>query len=147
MTKENTVEEVKSENPFEGMDFIELAQSVNKEKEKEANKNAMKLVRVKVNCNNPNKVNYEGEIFTVLNSHTEIKKFVPFNVPTHIPTIMYNMLKEKECTVFKKKKINGIPSSVTKLIKEYTIEELPPISNEELEAIKHRQLADQDNSD
>lgn len=138
------METVKTENPFADLDFITLAQKVNKEKEKEANKNAMKLIRVKIGCNNPNKVSLEGEILTAANSHMEITKFVPFNVITHIPTILYNTIDEKKCTVFKKKRVNGMNVTTTQLIKEYNIDVLPPITNEELESIKQRQLANSD---
>lgn len=134
-------EEIK--NPFEGESFESLSKEVNEEKEKNADKNAMKLVRVKIACNNPNKTNYTCEIFTVKNSQIEIKKCVPFNVKTHIPQIMYNMLKDKECTIFVTKRVDGRPVTKTKLIKEYNIEVLPPITTEELEAIKQKQLAEQ----
>lgn len=140
-----TVKEEKNleANPFENMDFVSLSKEISKEKEKIANKNAMKLIRVRISCNNPNKRNYECEIFTVQNAELQVKKCVPFNVPTHIPMILYNAIDEKKCTIFIKDRNSKIGNSKVKLIKEYNIEVLPPLTNEELEAIKQKQLAEQ----
>lgn len=107
-------------------------------------KEAMRLVRCLITCNNKNKVNYTGEIFSVRNSVLpEIKKFVQFGSPTHIPLIIYNMLKEKQYQMFVEKRLpNSNIVKESKLIPEYNIQILPPISAEELEAIKKKQLAE-----
>lgn len=107
-------------------------------------KEAMRLVRCLITCNNKNKVNYTGEIFSVRNSVLpEVKKFVQFGSPTHIPLIIYNMLKEKQYQMFVEKRLpNGNIVKESKLIPEYNIQILPPITTEELEAIKKKQLAE-----
>lgn len=115
-----------------------------KEEERVQAKEATKLVHCMITCNNKNKSSLTGEIFTVRNAVLpEIKKFVSFGVPTHVPAIMLNMIKEKEYQMFRKERLpNG--ASVTRpfLTKEYNIQELPPLTSEELEAIKQKQLAE-----
>jgi hypothetical protein len=104
----------------------------------------MKLVRCTITCNNKNKTNYVGEIFSVRNAVLpEVKKMVPFGVITHIPSILLNVIKEKKYQMFKVKKLpNGITTKESYLIPEYNIQVHPPITSEELEAIKQKQLAE-----
>jgi len=64
---------------------------------------ASKLVRIRVTCMNPAKREWSGEIFTVGNSMVgSFKKFIPFNADEgwHVPHIMYEALKARECQVF-----------------------------------------------
>ena len=104
---------------------------------------ANKLIRCIVTCNNKNKSEYQGEIFSVQNAKIkEIKKFVPFGEITHIPQIVLNMIQEKKYQMFKTKRENGIPKTTPHLIAEYNVQILPPITKEELEAIKQKQLAE-----
>ena len=118
------------------------AQSV-KQSTEERLRDAMKLVRCTITCNNKNKAEYQGEIFSVQNAVLgEVKKFVPFGVITHIPQIMFNMLKEKQYQMFKTKREHGIPKTTSHLIPEYNIQIHDPITKEELEAIKQKQLAE-----
>lgn len=106
-------------------------------------KRAMKLIRCTISCNNPNKRNFQGEIFSARNSMiNEVKKFVPFNTPTHIPTILFNMIKEKQLQTFYTEKVNGNPIKRVKLVPEYNIQELPPLTTEEYNAIRQKQLAE-----
>lgn len=107
-------------------------------------KEAKKLIRVIVTCNNPNKQSYEGEIFTVLNSKLEeIKRMVPFNVPTHVEKILLNMIKEKKILAFKANDKKASYNKTYYLKQEYNIEYLDPITTEEFNAIKQKQLAEQ----
>lgn len=108
------------------------------------NKDALKLVRCIITCNNKNKTSYTGEIFTARNGVIEeVKKFIPFGVPTHVPTILLNMIKEKQYQMFRKEKLpNGNTVTRPYLVPEYNIQELPPLTSEELEAIKRKQLAE-----
>lgn len=103
---------------------------------------ATKLVRVRITCMNPNKKDWPGEIFTVSNSLISVKKYIPFDAEDgwHIPQIMLNMLKERKCQVFIKKRAeNGQPVTVGKLINEFAIEELEPLSEAELEELARKQ--------
>lgn len=113
------------------------------EEEKDVMKRAMKLERVIITCNNKNKTSYTGEIFCARNDFVpEVKKFVPFGVPTHVPHILMSMIREKKYQTFTKKKVNGNTITESMLINEYNIQPLDPITPEELEAIKQKQLAE-----
>lgn len=124
---------------------FEQADKQKYEKEKEnLVKKAMKLVHVQISCNDPNKREWEGEIFTVRNAVLpEVKKYVPFNVPTHVPQILLNMIREKELQTFvSTKAANGTVTKKSRLIPMYAIQELPPLTPQELEAIKRKQLVE-----
>ena len=115
--------------------------------EKSVWKKAMKLVRVQISCNNPNKTSYQGEIFSARNKFIpEVKKFVPFNVPTHVPQILLNMIKEKQLQTFVTEKLpNGMQTKRSKLVPEYSITVLSPLTSEEFNAIRQKQLAEGNN--
>ena len=112
--------------------------------EKSVWKKAMKLVRCQISCNNPNKTSYQGEIFSARNKFIpEVKKFIPFNVPTHVPTILLNMIKEKKLQTFVTEKLpNGMQTKRSKLVPEYSITILAPLTSEEFNAIRQKQLAE-----
>ena len=124
--------------------FVEAEQNSAKNASNERQKEAMRLIRCTISCNNKNKSEFTGEIFCARNKFiTEVKKFVPFNVPYHIPLILFNMIKEKEYQTFRTEKLpNGNTVKKTVLVPEYNIQELPPITQEELTAIAQKQLAE-----
>ena len=104
---------------------------------------ASKLVRIRVTCMNPAKKEWEGEIFTVGNAGVgTFKKYVPFNADDgwHVPNIIYETMKERQCQVFTSSKTkNGVTMRQGKLIKEFAIEVLPPLTEEELKDLAQRQ--------
>ena len=106
-------------------------------------KEASKLVRIRVTCMNPNKKEWEGEIFTVSNAVVgTYKKMVPFNLDEgyHVPQIIYEQLKERKCQVFQTVKDNrGNKMRKGKLINEFNIEVLPPLTEAELKDLAQRQ--------
>lgn len=106
---------------------------------------ATKLIRVNITCMNPNKREWDGEIFAVGNANLPtIKKFVPFNTVDgyHIPKIMYDMLKARECQVFfTERQKNGVNMRKGKLIKEFAIEVLPQLTEKELADLAKVQAA------
>ena len=106
-------------------------------------KNAGRLVRVRITCMNPNKKEWEGEIFSVGSSKIgTFKKYIPFNVEEgwHIPHIMYEALKERKCTVFHTVKDHlGNKVRKGKLVPEFNIEILPPLTKAELKELAQRQ--------
>lgn len=132
---------------LKSLSFEEVEKKKAEKDKEQLTKKAMKLVRVQIACNDPNKREWEGEIFTVRNAVLpEVKKFVPFNVPTHIPQILLNMIKEKELQTFVTvKNPNGTTTKKSRLIPMYAIQELPPLTPEELEAIKRKQLVENRN--
>ena len=108
-------------------------------------KEASKLVRVRIHCNDPAKKEWPGEYITVGNNAVgTYRKYIPYNQdePTHIYQIMFNALREKRVQVFATKKgKNGIPIREAKSIAAYTIEVLPPLTQEELTELARSQVA------
>lgn len=104
---------------------------------------AQRLVRVRVACMNPNKKDWTGEILTVSNNLVgSLKKYIPFNNEEgwHIPYMMYLHLKERQCQIFIKEKArNGMMVAKGKLIKEFNVELLEPLTGEEIKALATRQ--------
>ncbi len=104
---------------------------------------ATELVRVRVSCMNPFKKEWEGEIITTGNSAVgTIKKYVPFNTEDgwHIPRMIYNQLVQRECQIFVTvRDSRGNTSRKGKMIKEFAIEVLPPLTTEELAELARRQ--------
>jgi hypothetical protein len=104
---------------------------------------ANELVRIRLTCMNPNKKEWEGEIFSVGNAVVgTLKKFVPFNTDDgwHVPRMIYEQLLERQCQVFVTlKSKSGTSIKVGKLIKEFAIEVLPPLSLDELKDLAQQQ--------
>lgn len=104
---------------------------------------AAELVRIRVSCMNPNKKEWEGEIFTVGNSVVgTFKKYVPFNAEDgwHVPRIIYNQLTERQCQIFvAHKDSRGNTTRRSKTIKEFAVEVLPPLTQTELTDLANRQ--------
>lgn len=105
---------------------------------------AKALVRCRIHCNDPAKKEWPGEIITVSNAFVSIKKYIPYNQdePYHVPRIILNTLREKRVQVFTTKKGKmGIPIRESKSIAAYSIEELPPLTEEELASLAQAQQA------
>ena len=106
-------------------------------------KEATALVRIRVSCMNPAKKEWDGEIFTVGNSTIgTIKKYVPFNSEEgwHVPHVIYLMLRDRQCQIFvNSKSAHGVTTRQSKLIKEFAIEILAPLTKEELADLAQRQ--------
>ena len=102
---------------------------------------AAELVRVQVTCMNPNKREWDGEVFTVGNRVIgTFKKYVPFDVEWHVPRAIFNVLKDRECQIFvSKKDERGRQKREGKLIKEFNVVELPKLTEEELKDLAQRQ--------
>lgn len=104
---------------------------------------ANELVRVRVTCMNPAKKEWEGEIFTVGNAVVgTIKKYVPFNADEgwHVPRFILDQIKARECQVFVTVKgPRGNTTRQGKLIKEFAVEILDPLTEEELHDLAQRQ--------
>ena len=107
-------------------------------------KKATKLVRCIITCNDRTKTALPGEIFSVRNANIpEQKKYIPFNVPTHVPQIILNAIREKNYTHFKKVRLPiGIESTKAEYLPAYNIQILPPLTSEEYNAIRQKQLAE-----
>jgi hypothetical protein len=99
-------------------------------------KKATRLVRIRVNCMNPNKKDWEGEVFTASNSVVPTqKKFVPFNSEEgwHVPQILVNMMSERKCQIFKTiKGPKGEKIRKGHMIPEFSIEIMDNLTEEEM---------------
>lgn len=116
-----------------------------KERKARRHREAMALVRCLIVCNDPNKREWPGEWLGVSNgAGVSIRKLVPYNQPDkpfHLPRIMVNMLREKQVQLFVQKPGKyGTPVRVAKTINAYTITELPPLSQKELDDLAKSQL-------
>lgn len=104
---------------------------------------AAALIRIRVTCMNPNKREWNGEIITAGNRTVgTFKKYIPFNAEEgwHVPRIIYNQLVARECQIFYSvKDARGQTTRRGKLIKEFAIEVLPPLTQEELDELARRQ--------
>ena len=109
------------------------------------------LIRIRVSCMNPNKKEWDGEIITTGNTNTgTIKKFVPFNSDEgyHVPHMIYEQLLQRQCQVFVTVKDNrGNKVRKGKLIKEFAVEVLPPLTEKELKELAQRQAMASGSSD
>jgi len=106
-------------------------------------KEAGALVRVRVTCMNPNKREWQGEIFTVANAVVgTFRNYVPFNIEDgwHIPEIVFQQVKARKCQVFKT--VNGPRGEKIRkgtLIPEFSVDVLPPLTEKELADLAKRQ--------
>lgn len=104
---------------------------------------AAELVRIRLTCMNPAKKEWKGEIITVGNATVgTFRKYIPFLAEDgwHVPRIMLQMLQDRQCQVFQTVKAkNGVSVKKGKLIKEFAIEILPPLSSTELHDLAQRQ--------
>lgn len=108
-------------------------------KKREANE----LVRVRVSCMNPAKKEWEGEIFTAGNSLVgSFTKYVPFNTEDgwHVPRIILNQIQQRQAQIFVAvKDARGNTGRKGKLIKEFAVEILDPLTLQELQELAQRQ--------
>lgn len=126
--------------------FAELEKDYSKDLQKEQVRNANKLVHCIVTCLDPDKSQLQGEIFSAMNASTpEIKKMVVFGTPTHVPQILLNVIKEKKYQAFVRdpnNRSNRNMSNKTKLVPSYNVQILEPLTADEYDAIRKRQLAE-----
>ena len=112
---------------------------------------ASALVRVQVTCMNPEKKAYTGEMFTVSNSVVgTIKKYIPFNNDSgwHIPRIILNVMQERKCAIrYIEKNKKGEEINKTKLIPEFNIVILEPLTQIELDELAQQQAISQSLAD
>lgn len=107
----------------------------------------LKLIRVRLSCNNPLKKDLQGEVITVDNQYVgTVRKYIPYgsamDAGYHIPECILNVLRERQfmrVTTRKDKRGNSV--SEAKYVPEYSIDILPPLSTEELAELAKLQLA------
>lgn len=98
-------------------------------------KDLMALRRVMVTCLNKNKQENTSQIFTFSSGLTgTLKEAVPFDVPWHIPTAIYNTIRDKNFQTFytSKDPKSGGETRTGKLVKEFTVQLLDDLSEKEV---------------
>jgi hypothetical protein len=103
---------------------------------------ANRLVRCIIQCMDPQKREWPGELFSVGSAKLgTFKKYVPYNSePYHVPKIIYDMLKEKKCSVFYNAiGEKGHKTRKSRLIPAYSIQVLDPLTPEELKTLSVKQ--------
>lgn len=104
-------------------------------------RDASKLVRCRITCMNPAKKEWEGEIISVGSAKLgTFKKYVLFNEVYHIPHIIYEAMKDRKFSHFSTVKNHlGVKVRKSKLVNEFNIEILPPLTKEELKDLAQQQ--------
>jgi hypothetical protein len=107
-----------------------------------------KLIRVRITNMDPKKKDLHGEIFTVGNKFIgTIKKFVPYGEATdggyHLPKILVDELRARQFQDIRttKDKRTGVPTVTSRWVREFSIEVLPPLTQEELTNLAISQAA------
>lgn len=109
---------------------------------REARQKALELIRIRITCQNPLKTEWESEIFTFGNSLVgTIKRAVPYETEWHVERALYEMIKARKYQHFfnVKDKETGRTVRSSKLVPEFAIEVLPPLTPKELKELAQRQ--------
>lgn len=110
-----------------------------------------KLVRVRISCLNPNKAGLPGEIFSVHNDFVgTVKKFVPYNEAGdayHLPYMLLKFLKRKKFLQIKDPPKGSRGAPTTKLVPEFSLEVLEPLTAKELADLAKAQGAAESSED
>lgn len=109
---------------------------------------ALRMVRCRITNLDPKKKDLPGEVIAVGNRYVgTIKKFVPYGEKTeagyHIEKILYDELSSRQFLHVKstQDKRTGQIKVETKYVKEFAIEVLPPLTEQELRDLAAQQLA------
>lgn len=113
----------------------------------EIKREATKLIRVRIQNMNPNKKNMSGEIFSVGNRAIgTIKKFIPYSPDSHpdgyhVPQALLNQLMSRQFQFFREEKKGSHTIHKPQFAKEFAIEILPQLTEEELKKLSVAQKA------
>jgi hypothetical protein len=109
---------------------------------------SMALVRVRITNLNPSKKDLPGEIFTVANRYIgTVRKYVPYGEVTdngyHLPKCIYDQLVDRRFQNIRtvKDKRTGTPRVESSWAKEFAIEVLPQLTEQELKDLALAQAA------
>lgn len=130
--------QVNAEGKIVPLTSTEYRQKYLADRKKELNR----LIRVRITCMNPSKREWQGEIISVGSAkHGTYKKFVPYDGREwHIPKIIFDEMKQRKCTVFHNvKDARGQTIRKGRLIDEFAIEVLPPLTPKEREQLRKEQ--------
>lgn len=106
------------------------------------------LKRVRISCMNPDKTDWPGEIISVGNKYLgTVRKFIPFGEFTdngyHVPQILLEQLENRQ---FLQKRTHtdqrtGKITVKTRFVKEFSIDELEPLTQKDLDKMAAHQRA------
>ena len=133
--QEDSSEEKSEVKPMDQAEF-------RKKYDKERKRLAGTLIRCRVTCMNPNKREWQGEIISVGSSKLgTFKKFVPFDGREyHLPKIIFDHLKERMYSSFYTvRNERGQEIRKARLVPEFNIVELPPLTKAELADLARKQ--------
>lgn len=141
-------------NHLNGTPNSDMAQAPTEKKEtmqemrKRIQDEQLKLVRLRIVNMDPSKADLRGEVITVQNRYIgTVKKFVPFGEASengyHVPWCIYQFLLEKKFNQVKTRKGRDTREIVIeqRMVREYSIEVLPPLTKDELDALAALQSA------
>ncbi len=101
------------------------------------------LIRVRVTCMNPNKREWHGEVLACGNRFIgNIKKYIPFDNPEgwHVPHILVDRMQKAKCQIFvERRNSRGEKIKQGKLIPEYNVEIMDPLTRDEMKALATQQ--------
>jgi hypothetical protein len=109
---------------------------------------AMRLKRVRITNLDPADSVLNGGLISILNKYTgKVAKYIPYGDESengyHVPVILLDHLKEQQFVL--RKEIKGGQFGVKKykntMVRKFAIEELPPLTLQEIEEMKARQRA------
>jgi hypothetical protein len=108
----------------------------------------MRLIRLRITNLDPKKRELPGEIFTVANEYLgTVRKFIPFGAATdngyHVPYVIYKALKKRQFLSISTRKIPGTDKTSVeqRLVPEFALEVLPPLTPQEIAKLAASQAA------
>jgi hypothetical protein len=108
----------------------------------------MRLIRLRITNLDPKKRELPGEIFTVANEYLgTVRKFIPFGSVTdsgyHVPYVIYKALKKRQFLSISTRKIPGTDKTSVeqRLVAEFALEVLPPLTSQEIAKLAASQAA------
>jgi len=110
-------------------------------------KDVLRLVRCRIYNMNPSKADLKGEIVTVANRFIgTIRKMIPFGEATdngyHIPLILLTELQSRKFQQLRPKKVRGVEQAPERrMVPEYNIEIMEPLTKKELRELANKQSA------
>jgi hypothetical protein len=107
---------------------------------------AMVLVRCRITNLDPKKKDLPGEIFTIANDFIgTVRKYVPYGEVTengyHLPKIIYDELRDRQFLNIKVTKRNGREHVEQIMAREFSLEVLPQLTQQELAQLAAAQAA------
>lgn len=102
-----------------------------------------KKIRVMITCNDPLMKDWDmTPYYSFSNSTITLDSItIPLGVEWHIPNAYVGMLQAMECKIpVKTKDEKGRPITIRRSVKKYNVNILPPLTAEELEALKMAQV-------